>query len=81
MIKAKIYQLYEVNVSSYMVGKHVRPFTFLQISAFLDMSLIVRKPVFGVSDQVPHKPGCAITEYSYGLEILDLESRGIVLSM
>ena len=27
------------------------------------MSLVVRKPVFGVSDQVPHKPGCAITEY------------------
>ena len=26
------------------------------------MSLVVRKPVFGVSDQVPHKPGCAITE-------------------
>ena len=26
------------------------------------MSLVVRKPVFGVSDQVPHKPGCATTE-------------------
>ena len=26
------------------------------------MSLVVRKPVFGVSDLVPHKPGCAIAE-------------------
>ena len=27
-----------------------------------EMSLVVRKPVFGVSDQVRHKPGCTITE-------------------
>ena len=26
------------------------------------MSLVVRKPVFGVSDQVRHKPGCAVIE-------------------
>ena len=26
------------------------------------MSLVVRKPVFGVSDQVRHKPGCTVTE-------------------
>ena len=26
------------------------------------MRLVVRKPVFGVSDQVPHKPGCTATE-------------------
>ena len=26
------------------------------------MSRDVRKPVFGVSDQVPHKPGCTATE-------------------
>ena len=45
------------------------------------LSLIVRKPVFGVSDQVPHKPGCAITEYSRRLEILDLGSNRIVLSV
>ena len=25
-------------------------------------SLVVRKPVFGVSDQVQHKPGCTATE-------------------
>ena len=26
------------------------------------LSLVVRKPVFGVSDQVRHKPGCTTTE-------------------
>ena len=26
------------------------------------MSLFFRKPVFGVSDLVPHKLGCAVTE-------------------
>ena len=33
------------------------------------LSLVVRKPVFGVSDQVPHKPGCTATEDGYRLEI------------
>ena len=28
----------------------------------LHTSLVVRKPVLGVSDQVPHKPGCTATE-------------------
>ena len=26
------------------------------------LSLVLRKPVFGVSDQVRHKPGCTVTE-------------------
>ena len=34
-----------------------------------------------VSDLVLHKPGCTATEDGYMLEISDLESRGIVLSM
>ena len=46
----------------------------------VDMSRDVRKPVFGVSDQVRHKPGCTATEDGWRLEISDLESRGIVLS-
>ena len=45
---------------------------------FPNMSLVVRKPVFGVSDQVPHKPGCTATKDGQRLEILDLGSRGIV---
>ena len=28
----------------------------------VQMSLVVRKPVFGVSDQVPHKPGSTTTQ-------------------
>ena len=39
------------------------------------------KPVFGVSDKVRHKLGCAVTEYGERLESSDLGSRGIVLSM
>ena len=34
----------------------------LRKEAKIYMSLIVRKPVFGVSDQVPHKPGCTAEE-------------------
>ena len=30
------------------------------------MSLVVRKPVFGASDQVRHKPDCAATEDGFG---------------
>ena len=45
------------------------------------MSLVVRKPVFGVSDLVRHKLSCAATEAAWRLEISDLEIRGIVLSM
>ena len=33
------------------------------------------------SDQVRHKPGYTVTEDGNRLEILDLESRGIVLSV
>ena len=46
-----------------------------------DMSHVVRKPVFGVPDQVQHKPGCTTTEDGWRLEISYLGSRGIVLSM
>ena len=44
------------------------------------LSFVTRKPVFGVCDQVRHKPACAATEISYGLEISAIVSRGIVLS-
>ena len=45
------------------------------------LSLVVKKPVFGVSDLVPHKPGFTATEDGYSLEISDIDRRGIVLSM
>ena len=43
------------------------------------MSCVTTKPVFGVSDQVRHKPSCATTENGKRFEILDLDRRGIVL--
>ena len=45
-----------------------------------EMSRDARKPVFGVSDQVRHKPLCAVSEYGKKLEISDLGRREIVLS-
>ena len=39
------------------------------------------KPVFGVSDKVLHKPGYTATEDGEQLEMLDLESRWIVITM
>ena len=45
------------------------------------LSLVVRKPVFGVSDQVRHKLGCAVTADDWRLENSDLGRGGIVLSM
>ena len=44
------------------------------------MSCDERKPVFGVSDQVHHKPVRTVIEGSEKLEILDLRKSGIVLS-
>ena len=45
---------------------------------FFKMSLVMRKPVFGVSDQVRQKPGCTATEDCNRLETLYLGRRGIV---
>ena len=49
-------------------------------SASFQMSRVVRKPVFVISDQVQHKLGCATTEDDLRLKISDLASRWIVLS-
>ena len=38
------------------------------------MSHNIRKQVFGVSDQVLHKPACTVSEDGYRLEILDIRS-------
>ena len=43
-----------------------------------NMSLVVRKLVFGGFDLVRHKPDCSATEDGKRLEILYLGSRGIV---
>ena len=44
------------------------------------MSLLTRKPLFGVFDQVRLKLACAATEASYRLGILEIETRDIILS-
>ena len=41
----------------------------------------MRKPVFRVSDQVKHKPGCTVTADGWRLENSGLGRRGSVLSM
>ena len=47
----------------------------------LHMSRVMRKPTFWFCDLVRHKLGCKTKEDGLRLEISDLESRGIVLSM
>ena len=42
-----------------------------------NMSHVTRKPVFGVSDHVGHKPACAATDDGQKLENSDLGRRGI----
>ena len=65
-----------------LVAKQKRLGKMLLMSTHnLQMSLVVRKPVFGVSDKVQHKPGCTATEDAQRHEIWNLESRGIVLSV
>ena len=43
------------------------------------MSQVTRKPVFGVCDQGRLKPACATTEARKRLEILDIQTKGIIL--
>ena len=49
-------------------------------SAPFRMSLVTRKSVFWVCDQVRHKPACAATEARQRLEISDIETTCIILS-
>ena len=46
-----------------------------------NMSRDARNTVFGVSDQVRHKPSCLATEDGSRLEISYLRSRVVVLAM
>ena len=48
------------------------------VSRPLDFSGLQRKSVFGVSDQVRHKPGCTVKEAGQMLDILGLERKYIV---
>ena len=44
------------------------------------MSHLTRKPVFGVCNQGNLKPACSASGARWRLEILDIETRGIILS-
>ena len=44
------------------------------------MSLVTRKPVFGIFDQVRLKPSCSALEMSESCEIANKETRDIILS-
>ena len=44
------------------VDKRKTGFYMGEMLVLVNMSLVLRKPVFGVSDQVRHKPGCTATE-------------------
>ena len=57
-----------------------RGFCSFFCNGLYNMSHITRKPVFRVSDQLRLKPACSATEYSYSLEILKSDRRGIILS-
>ena len=48
------------------------------VSSAINMSLVTRKPVFRVFDQVRLKPTCSAAETSWSLEILDLASTRAV---
>ena len=51
-----------------------------QAKSLFKKSYVMRKPVFGVCDQVRLKPACSAVETSKRLEISDIETRGIILS-
>ena len=66
---SKFIWIFTVKYSSTSIGK-----------TYDKMSLVTKKPVFGVSNQVRHKPACAATEASQGIEISDIETRDNILS-
>ena len=45
------------------------------------MNMVARKTVLGVSDEVRHIYDCTVTEPSLTIEISDLETRVIILSI
>ena len=52
----------------------------VRVYTVCQMSHVMRKPVFGVCDQVRLKPACLASETSLSLEILKIASRAIILS-
>ena len=59
-------KFYEKHVSKAHIFDNLMMFEIFELrhekTCFLHLSLVLRKPVFRVSDQVSHKPGCTATE-------------------
>ena len=56
-------------------------YNILKVANIIMVKQVIHEPPRGktnnvVSDQVRHKPACTVTEESYKLEILDLETVG-----
>ena len=62
---------YHSHVTAYSVSK--------TWSLHVHLSLVMRKPVFVISNQVRFKLACSATEASQRLEILYTETRGLIL--
>ena len=71
----------DIAITFVILGTTVKCEIYFLIFFVFNLSHVLRKPVFLVSDLVRHKPGFAVIEDGKRLEISDLERRGIVLSM
>ena len=61
ILHGRVFVMLDLNVdNALLMSTHNIPYLWRNKQKY--MSLVVRKPVFGVSDQVPHKPGCTATE-------------------
>ena len=69
-----------IYVKHHIILLHTKYTSFGSCGFREDLSRDARKPVFGASDQVRHKPVCAVSKYGKKLEISDLGRREIVLS-
>ena len=58
-------------LDGFWASSHLQPFY---------LTLVTRKPVFGICDEARHKPACAATEARQRLEISEIDTRGIILS-
>ena len=65
----------------YLPSNQYRCYTCIELGILFTNELRKRKAVFGVSDKDPHKLGCTANEDDQRLQILELGSRGFVLSM
>ena len=59
-----VFEFIDQDLATYLEGCPAPGLGPDRIKVEYNMSLVARKPVFGVSDQVRHKPGCTAIEDS-----------------